>query len=370
MTPKDNRVIPISTVVLGPEVEERVLRVIRSGMIAQGPVVAEFEQRFAELVGAKHAIAVNNGTTALVGAIQALELEPGDEVVTTPFTFIATLNAILEAGATVRFGDIRTEDFCLDPAAAAAQITDRTRVILPVHLYGQSADMAPIVDLAAQHDLAIVEDAAQAHGATYQGAGVGTFGIGCFSFYATKNLTTGEGGVITTNDDRIAEKLRIMRNQGMRARYEYVMAGHNYRMTDLQAALALPALDDYDRQLAARRANAAGLSERLAGIDGLLTPAALPGRGHVWHQYTLLLPPGRDRQAFVDALHESGVGAGIYYPKPVYDYDTYRARPDVIRTPTPVADDVAARCVSIPVHHHLATGDLDVIADAVRKALR
>lgn len=362
--------IPISTVVFGPEVEERVLQVIRSGIVAQGPVVAEFEAEFARLHGVKHAVAVNNGTTALVAAIQALELQPGDEVITSPFTFIATLNAILEAGATVRFGDIRTDDFCLDPQSVRAQLTDRTRVLLPVHLYGQSADMGPLVELAAERDLAIVEDAAQAHGATYGGAAVGSFGIGCFSFYATKNLTTGEGGVITTNDDAIADTLRIMRNQGMRARYEYVMAGHNYRMTDLQAALVLPALENYADQLRTRRAHAAGLSERLAGIDGLLLPTQRPGREHVWHQYTLLLPAGTDRQAFIDVLTAQGVGSGIYYPKPVYDYDTYRNRPDVIRSATPVADDVAARCVSIPVHHHLADGDLDVIAAAVRKALQ
>jgi dTDP-4-amino-4,6-dideoxygalactose transaminase len=362
-------VIPISTVRLGPAVEEKVLEVIRSGNIAQGPVVAEFESRFAELVGARHAVAVNNGTTALVAAIQSLGLEPGDEVITSPFTFIATLNAILEAGATVRFGDIRVEDFALDPGSVRSQITDRTRAIIPVHLYGQSADMKALSDIAAEHSLAIIEDAAQAHGARFDGRGVGTFGIGCFSFYATKNLTTGEGGIITTDDDEIAATLRIMRNQGMRARYEYVMAGHNYRLTDLQAALVIPQLDEYASLLEARRANAAGLSERLADVDGLVLPTQLDGREHVWHQYTVLLPEGSDRDAFVSGLAELGVGSGIYYPKPVYDYDTYRDRADVIRSETPVSDDAAARCVSLPVHQYLEDGDLDTIAAAVRQVL-
>jgi perosamine synthetase len=362
-------VIPISTVRLGPAVEAKVLEVIRSGNIAQGPVVAEFENRFAELVGARHAVAVNNGTTALVAAIQSLGLEPGDEVITSPFTFIATLNAILEAGATVRFGDIRVEDFALDPESVRAQITERTKAVIPVHLYGQSADMKAISDLAAEHSLAIIEDGAQAHGARFDGRGVGTFGIGCFSFYATKNLTTGEGGIITTDDDEIAATLRIMRNQGMRARYEYVMAGHNYRLTDLQAAVALPQLDDYAALLETRRANAAALSERLADIEGLVLPRQLDGREHVWHQYTVLLPTGVDREGFVAALAELGVGSGIYYPKPVYDYDTYRDRADVIRSETPVADDAAARCVSLPVHQHLAEGDIDTIAAAVRQVL-
>ncbi len=361
--------IPISTVRLGPEVEESVLRVLRSGVVAQGPVVAEFERRFAQLVGAEHAVAVNNGTTALVAAIQVLDLEPGDEVITSPFTFIATLNAILQAGATVRFGDIRTDDFGLDSESVRAQVTPRTRVLLPVHLYGQAADMPGLTAVAGEHGLALVEDAAQAHGATIDGRGVGTFGIGCFSFYATKNLTAGEGGVVTSNDVGTADKLRVLRNQGMRARYEYVMAGHNYRLTDLQAALVLPQLDRYPAQLTARRTNAAGLSERLAGIPGLVLPTELPGRGHVWHQYTLLLPEGVDRNGFVDALAAAGVGSGIYYPKPVYDYDTYRDRPDVVVSPTPVAEAVAARCVSLPVHQHLQPGDVDTVAAAVRSAL-
>lgn len=361
--------IPISTVRLGPEVENRVLEVIRSGIIAQGPVVAEFEQRFADLVGAKHAVAVNNGTTALVAAIQALDLRPGDEVITSPFTFIATLNAILEAGATVRFGDIRLEDFALDPASIREHVTDRTKAIIPVHLYGQSADMAEIMAIADAHDLAVVEDAAQAHGARFEGRGVGTFGIGCFSFYATKNLTTGEGGVITTNDDAIADTLRVMRNQGMRARYEYVMAGHNYRLTDLQAAVVIPQLDSYDELLAARRANATGLTSRLSDIDGLVLPRQLEGREHVWHQYTVLLPEHVDRDAFVASLTEAGVGSGVYYPKPVYDYDTYANREDVVRTTTPVAEQAAARCVSLPVHQYLSEADLDTIASAVREAL-
>ncbi len=361
--------IPVSTVRLGAEVTDRVLAVLASGIIAQGPVVAEFESRFAELVGAEHAVAVNNGTTALVAAIQALDLQPGDEVITSPFTFIATLNAILQAGATARFADITTDDFCLDAASVEAQVTERTKVLMPVHLYGQAADMTALMPIADRHGLAVVEDAAQAHGATIEGRGAGTFGTGCFSFYATKNLTTGEGGMITTNDAAMADKLRVLRNQGMRARYEYVMAGHNYRLTDLQAALVLPQLDTYADQVAARRANAAALSQRLADIDGLVLPTERPGRGHVWHQYTVLLPEDVDRGGFVEALAAAGVGSGIYYPKPVYDYDTYRGRADVIVTETPVADAVAARCVSLPVHQHLQPGDVDTIADAVRSVL-
>lgn len=357
--------IPISVVKFGDEVEQSVLSVIRSGVIAQGPVVAELERRFAEMQGVEHAVAVNNGTTALVAAVQALRLQPGDEVITSPFTFIATLNAIIEAGAVVRFADISLDDFALDAASVEAQITERTRVIMPVHLYGQSADMGRIMTLAERHGLAVVEDSAQAHGARFEGRGVGSFGIGCFSFYATKNLTTGEGGMITTNDDEIAATLRILRNQGMRARYEYVMAGHNYRLTDLQAAVALPQLDQYAAQLQARRHNAARLTELLSGVEGLTLPRQLPGREHVWHQYTVLLPAHVDRQGVVDGLAARGVGSGMYYPRPVYDYDTYRNRRDVIVTDTPVSEDAAARCLSIPVHAHLQEGDHETIASAL-----
>ncbi|TPW75987.1 DegT/DnrJ/EryC1/StrS family aminotransferase [Schumannella soli] len=361
--------IPISTVRLGPEVEERVLSVIRSGIIAQGPVVAELEQRFAELQGAKHAVAVNNGTTALVAAVEVLDLQPGDEVITSPFTFIATLNAILEAGATVRFGDIRTEDFALDPASVEARITPRTKVIMPVHLYGQSADMAPLVEIARRHGLKIIEDAAQAHGARYHDQGVGTFGIGTFSFYATKNLTTGEGGIITTDDDEIADRLRVLRNQGMRQRYVYEVAGHNHRLTDLQAAVALPQLDSYDELVARRQQNAALLTELIGDVDGLVLPRQLDGREHVWHQYTLLLPEGVDRDTVVEKLAAAGVGSGIYYPKLVFDYDVYRAREDVIIDDAPVAASVARRCLSIPVHQHLTDDEVRTVAAAVRQVL-
>lgn len=362
-------VIPISVVGLGPDAESSVLSVLRSGRIAQGPVVEEFERRFAELVGAEHAVAVSSGTTALVAALQSLDLEAGDEVITSPFTFIATLNAILEAGASARFGDIRTEDFGLDADSVEALITPRTRAIVPVHLYGQSADMDPLMRLAERHGIAVVEDAAQAHGARYRGRGVGTFGLGCFSFYATKNLTTGEGGMITTNDGSAAERLRIMRNQGMRQRYEYVMAGHNYRLTDLQAAVVLPQLDAYQDQLTRRRANAARLNGLLADIPGLVTPKEIEGRDHVWHQYTVILPRGTDRRRVSDLLAAEGVGSGIYYPKLVYDYDTYRDRADVIRAGNPVAQDVAERCLSLPVHQHLTAEDLTAISAAMHKVV-
>ncbi|GLZ79098.1 aminotransferase [Actinorhabdospora filicis] len=360
--------IPVSTVRLPEGTEELVTEVIRSGMLASGPKVAALEEAFAALTGAEHAIAVNNGTTALVAAVQALDLQPGDEVITSPFTFVATLNAILEAGATARFADIDATDFCVTAEALAGAVTDRTKVLMPVHLYGQTADMAAIPALAAEKGLAVIEDAAQAVGATFDGRGAGSFGIGCFSLYGTKNITTGEGGMITTSDAALADKLRVLRNQGMRARYQYEMAGHNYRLTDLQAAIALPQIGLYDEVVKARKSNAARLSAGLADVPGLTLPTELPGRSHVWHQYTVLVsgeaPVNRDELAA--KLLERGVGSGVYYPKTVFDYDCYRDNPRVIASDVPVAERVARECLSLPVHQYLSEADLDTIVEAVR----
>lgn len=363
--------IPISKVMFGPEEEALVLGVLRSGAIAQGPLVAQLEEEFAKLTGVAHAVAVNNGTTALVAALEALDLKPGDEVITTPFTFVATLNAILEAGATAVFADIREEDFNLDPESVASRLTDRSRVLMPVHLYGQTADLAPLMTLAQANDLRVVEDTAQSHGATYNGQAAGSFGIGTFSFYATKNITSGEGGMITTNDDAIADRLRVLRNQGMRARYVYEMAGHNYRMTDLQAAVALPQMSRYESTLVKRRSNATRLITELENVPGIVVPRQLENRTHVWHQFTVRLtedaPVSRDE--FVAKLAEAGVGSGIYYPRLVHDYDAYRTHPRVRISETPVAERVARQAVSLPVHPHLTDDDLSTIIDVVTSVL-
>ncbi len=368
---KESTLIPISSVRISEEAERLVLDVIRSGMVAQGPVVARLEREFAEFIGVSHAVAVNNGTTALVAAVQALDLEPGDEVITSPFTFVATLNAILEAGAVARFADISEDDFCIDPDALEAAIGPRTRVLMPVHLYGQAADMDRIGSLAQRHGLGLVEDTAQSHGATIGGRSAGSFGLGTFSFYGTKNITTGEGGMVTTDDDRIADRLRLLRNQGMRQRYQYEIAGHNYRLTDLQAALAIPQLAGYEELVKRRKDNAARLSAGLADVPGVRTPVELPGRSHVWHQYTVLItdesPYSRDEVE--RRLIERGIGCGIYYPKVVYDYDCYRQNPGVVFDPAPVAERVAARCLSLPVHQHLTTSEVDQVIDGVRAAV-
>jgi dTDP-4-amino-4,6-dideoxygalactose transaminase len=363
--------INISEVRLGTEEEASVLEVLRSGRLAQGPKVEELERLFADAHGSEFAVAVNNGTTALVAAMRALDLEPGDEVVTSPFSFVATLNSILEAGATARFADVG-DDFCLDPASVEALIGPRTRVILPVHLFGLPADMDALSRIAERHDLAIVEDAAQAHGAMVGERPVGTYGLACFSLYATKNITSGEGGMITTNDASKAERLRLLRNQGMRARYEYVMAGHNYRMTELQAAVAIPQMHRLDEITGRRRANATRLSDGLTGIPGLRLPFEPKGRTHVFHQYTVRVgaEAACDRRQLAKRLEEVGVGSGIYYPRLMHDYDCYRDHPLVGKDTTPLAASAAAEVLSLPVHQHLTDADIDEVVAAVREALR
>lgn len=363
--------IPITTVRLGEAVEALVLSVLRSGMIAQGPLVKRLEDEFAELIGVDHVVAVNNGTTALTAALAVLDLKPGDEVITSPFTFVATLNAIIESGATARFADIRADDFNIDPDAVATLINERTKVLLPVHLYGQCADMGGLAAAAATAGIAIVEDAAQAHGARIGDRSAGTWGIGCFSLYATKNLTTAEGGLISTNDAGLADRLRVLRNQGMRERYVYEMAGNNYRLTDLQAAVCLPQLADYAEQVAVRHDNARRLSDGLRELAGVRVPVTMAGRHHVWHQYTILLGDEArlDRDGLAAALTREGIGCGIYYPRAVFDYDCYREHRQVVVADAPVTVDVARRCLSLPVHQHLGEGDVDRIVTTMTTLL-
>jgi perosamine synthetase len=363
--------ISIAEVRLGEAEEQLLLDVVRSGHLVQGPMVERLEDAFAALCSVRHAVAVSSGTAALVAALEALEIGEGDEVITTPLTFAATINAILEAGASARFADIDADDFTLNPAAFEDQVSDSTRAVIPVHLYGQPAAMDDISVVAARHQLALVEDAAQAHGACFRGQPVGSFGVGCFSLYATKNVTTGEGGIITTNDAGVADRLRVLRNQGMRARYEYEVPGHNYRLTDMQAALALPQLERLGDMNARRVQNATQLSMGLADLRGLMTPVVMRDRSHVFHQYTVRVTreAALDRDELAAKLSELGIATGVYYRTPVYDADCFRRHPRVIIEPMPVAERVAREVLSLPVHPWLTDEDLDRIVASVRRIL-
>jgi perosamine synthetase len=352
--------IPISRPQISEAEKQAVLEVLDSGMLAQGKRVAQLEEQFAELCGTRYAIATSSGTTALYLALLAHGIGAGDEVITTSFTFIATANAVLYVGGKPVFVDVEEETFNIDPALIEAAITPRTRAIIPVHLYGYVCDMDAIMEIAQQHDLLVIEDAAQAVGATYNGKRAGGFGTGCFSLYATKNVTSGEGGMITTNDEGLAEQCRLLRNHGMRKRYHYEFLGYNLRMTDLHAAIGVAQMARWEAFTAKRRANAAYLSEHITSV---VTPKVRAGYEHVWHQYTVRVDGERDRDAAVQRLREAGVGTGIFYPIPAHQHRYMREI--VGEVSLPVTEQLAQEVISLPVHPGLSQADLDTIVRAV-----
>ena len=352
--------IPIARPQIGEAEKTAVLEVLDSGMLVQGPRVKRLEERFAEVCGTRYAVATSSGTTALHIALLAHDIGPGDEVVTTPFTFIATVNPILFVGAKPVFVDIEEETFNINPALIEAAVTPRTRAIMPVHLYGYPCDMDAVMKIARRHNLVVIEDAAQAVSATYKGRATGSFGTGCFSLYATKNVTAGEGGMITTGDETLAERCRLLRSHGMRRRYYYESLGYNFRMSDLHAAIGLAQMDRLEDFTAKRRANAAYLS---AHIESVVTPRVREGYEHVWHQYTVRVDGGRDRDAAVRQLNEAGVGTGIFYPVPAHQHDYVR---DVVGyVSLPVTERLAQEVLSLPVHPGLSQTDLETIVAEV-----
>lgn len=338
------------------------VRVLQSGHLAQGPEVAAFEAEFADLVDGHHCIAVNSGTAALWLTLLALGIGTGDEVIAPSFTFAATAAAVRLTGATPVFADITPDTFCLDPDAVRAAITPRTAAVIPVHLYGHPAAMDHLMPLAARHGLAVVEDAAQAHGATLHGRPVGTFGTaGCFSFYPTKNMQSIEGGMVTTADPALARTLRLLRNQGMEQRYHHEIVGTNARMSDVSAAIGRSQLGRLKTLTDRRRANAAHLNAHLADFPGLTLPVTTAGAEHVWHQYTVRVGPGLDdRDTFAKYLTQAGVGSNVYYPIPLHRSPAYATAVNL-----PHTDTAAAQALSLPVHPELTATHLGAIVQAV-----
>jgi dTDP-4-amino-4,6-dideoxygalactose transaminase len=323
------------------------------------------------MAGTTDAVAMSSGTAALVAAVKALGLGPEDEVITSPFTFAATLTAVIEAGAVVRLVDIDPHDYTIDPELVAAAITPATKAIMPVHLYGYPADMQRLEEIAAGSHIPIIEDAAQAHGARVGSRPVGTWGMGAFSFYATKNITTGEGGMVTTNNPAWADRLRLLRNQGMRARYEYELPGHNYRMTELQAAIGLAQLNSFEEWSARRRSNAQKLTAALDGTKGVELPFESAERHHAYHQYTIRVSESAavSRDDLSKGLGRRGIETAIYYPRVAHDYECYRSHPQVRAAPVPHAQRAAQEVLSLPVHQWLKDDDIDEIAQAVTEVL-
>ncbi len=345
---------------------ERVREVLSGGQLADGPVVREFERAFADHCGAERGVAVANGTAALHAALEGLGIGEGDAVVTTPFSFVASANAVRLCGAQPVFADVDPETYTLDPDAveAAVAATDDVAAVMPVHLYGLPADMGRLTEISDEHDLALIEDAAQAHGAAYEGTPVGALGdAGCFSFYPTKNMTTGEGGMVVTDDEAVADRTARFVNHGRadgaERGYDHVSVGHNLRMTSLAAGIGVEQLRKLPAYNARRRKNAARLSAALDDVPELTLPTEPPGRRHVYHQYTVRCP---DRAALRDHLDERGVDTAVYYPTTIPDQPAYDGYDPAVPTARRLADEV----VSLPVHPGLTDEEVDRVAAAVR----
>ncbi len=350
--------IPIAKPAISEEEIEAVKSVMLSGNIAQSKKVDEFETLFAKFIGTEYAISTSNGTTALQVALLSNHIGKGKEVITTSFTFVATANSVLFTGAKPVFVDIDADSFTIDPSLIEDKITKKTKAIMPVHLYGQSADMKAIMEICEDHNLILIEDAAQAHGANFDGKKVGSFGTGCFSFYPTKNMTTSEGGIITTDDKSVYELARKIRNHGQEKRYYYDSLGYNFRMTDICAAIGICQLNKLDGFNKARRKNAEYFSKKLSKLDYIECPKKFPNREHVFHQYTLRIKDGR-REELIKALEKAGIGYGIYYPMPLHKQPIYTELGYKDRLPR--TEIVAEEVLSIPVHPLLKKEELEYI---------
>lgn len=369
--------IAIAHPLLGPEEEIALLGVLASNHLTQGERVATFERRFAELCHVREAVAVSSGTAALHLALLAHNIGPGDEVITTSFGFAAAANVILLVGATPVFVDIEPDTYTLDPIQVERALTRRTKAILPMHLFGHPSDMKTLEQIAEAYSLVLIEGASQAHAAAIDGRLVGSFGTGCFSFYATKNMTTGEGGMVTTNDPSIAEQVRLLRNQGQEAHYYHIALGYNMRLTELQAALGIVQLGKLESFTQRRIANATFLTERLKAV--VQTPIVRSGYRHVYQQYTIRVPANRNEWA--ERLHTRGIETAIQYPFPIHQQPFYHrmssrfyvlspGRRSHVKggNPTahlPATELAAQQVLSLPVHPALSEEDLSMIVREV-----
>jgi perosamine synthetase len=354
--------VPMARPIFGPEEEAAVLAVLRSGQLAQGEQVKAFEESFAASTGGAFGVATSSGSTALLLALRAHGVSPGDEVITSPLTFIATVNAIVQAGAVPIFADV-DDTLCIDPEAVLRLIGPRTRAILPVHIHGNPCDMLRLSQIAVHHGLALIQDACQAVGATADGKPLGAFGTAVYSLYATKNLTTGEGGMITTNDATVSDFCARLRHQAYAgSAYLHDAIAFNFRMTEMQAAIGRVQLNRL-AAITARRRRVASWYDEAIPSDLLPRPSTLAGPGHVYHHYTLRVPEGgRARDILRERLANAGITTGVYYPLPIYKQPAYR---DLVATACPKAEQACADMISIPVHHALTDAEVDRVGSTV-----
>jgi len=359
--------IPIARPVIGPDEVAAVSEVLMSGMLAQGEKVAEFEHKFAAYCGVAHAVAVNNGTAALHAALTALGIGPGDEVVVPAFSFIATATAVSMCGARPVFADVDNRTFEIRPDRVRELVGPKTKAVIGVHLFGQPFDVDPIREICEAHNIPLIEDSAQAHGALYHGVKTGNLGkIGCFSFYATKNMITGEGGMVTTNDKVLADKLRLIVNHGQSEKYLHTSLGYNYRMTDISAAIGNVQLKKLDKFNQRRRKNAEYYEANLSA-KGIIKPKVADNVQHVYHQYVIQVTKDFPllRSALMDHLKAKGIGSAIHYPIPIHRQPLYAPVPDP--DPCPTATSLSKIVLSLPVHPSLDTKDLAYICETLNK---
>lgn len=357
--------IPIAQPLTGSEEESAASAVIRSGMLAQGPAVAQFEEQFAHYCGVKHAIAVNSGTAALHAALACAGIKSGDEVIVPTFSFFATASCVSMCGATPVFVDVEVNTFNISPECVAEAVTKKTKAVIGVHLFGQPFAIRPVLDICEDHNLALIEDAAQAHGAQYHGKTVGGFGkAGCFSFYPTKNMTTGEGGIITTDDDAYAAMMRKFINHGQSEKYRHTMIGYNYRMTDIGGAIGCEQLKKLPRFNQQRISHASYLDSHIS-TKGLLTPHRMPDSTHVYHQYVVRITPEfpMNRVEFMTSLADRGIGTAVHYPIPIHRQPVYfEQNPSVS---CPVAEQLCDEVLSLPVHPAVTEPMLEKICSTI-----
>ncbi len=364
-----NYKIPIAKPNFGREEEEALKAVLESGILVSGEKTKSFEKEFAEYIGVEHAVAVTNGTIALDVALKTLKLGPGDEVITSAFSFIASGNCILFQRAEPIFADINPRTFNIDPTDVAEKITAKTKAIIPIHAFGQPAEMDALKEIAEDKKIAVIEDAAQAHGAEYKVQKAGSIGdMACFSFYATKNMTTGEGGMITTNDREVARKARLLINHGQSRKYHHDTLGYNYRMTEFCAAIGLIQLKKLDEFNTKRRENAKLLTEGLFNFSGLTPPYVEKDVKHVFHQYVVRVEDTypRDRDALAERLTEKGVGNAVHYPIPIYRQPLY-LKLGYGPTVCPVTEEACRRVLSLPVHPLVDRKDIEYLLDFLKE---